>query len=199
MPVYVTGSASHSWWAMVILLLVAGMLFASLVFAYLYLWTVSPKVWPGSAAALPPPGYALAAAAALIGSSAAIAFASKSLRSARAGITGSGHGRVRVALLFALGLLPAALCIELYGHWQSGLRPSASGYAAAVYMLSVLQGQLVLVLVVMGAFTLARSWTSRLDAERRVTFDNTMLLWHYTVAQGLVALLLTHGFPRTLV
>ena len=198
-PVYVTGPASHSWWAMVTLLLVAGMLFASLVFAYLYLWTVSPRVWPGSADALPPLGYALAAASALIGSSAAVAFASRVLRGARAGIAGSGHGRVRAALLLALALLPAALGIELYGHWQSGLRPSTSGYAAAVYMLSVLQGQLVLVLVVMGAFTLARSWCGRLDGVRRVTFDNTMLLWHYAVAQGLVALLLTHGFPRTLV
>jgi cytochrome c oxidase subunit I+III len=64
--------------------------------------------------------------------------------------------------------------------------------------LVTLQGQLVLVVVIMGGYTLARSLSGLLDGARRVTFDNTMLLWHYTVAQGLVALALAHGFPRML-
>ena len=41
-----SGPASHSWWAMVVLILVAIALFGALVFSYLYLWTVSPQVWP---------------------------------------------------------------------------------------------------------------------------------------------------------
>src|SRR3546814_9830316 len=48
LPVYVTGPTSHSWWAMVVLLLVIGTIFVSLVFSYLYLWTVSPDVWPAA-------------------------------------------------------------------------------------------------------------------------------------------------------
>jgi cytochrome c oxidase subunit I+III len=48
------------------------------------------------------------------------------------------------------------------------------------------------------AYTLARSWRGRLDRARRVTFDNTRLLWHYLVAQGLVGLGLTHVIPRAL-
>ena len=35
-----------------------------------------------------------------------------------------------------------------------------------------------------------------LGPERRVTFENTMLFWYYTVAQGLIALALVHSFPR---
>ena len=50
----------------------------------------------------------------------------------------------------------------------------------------------------MAAYTLAGSLVGRIDAQRRVTFDNTMLLWHYTVAQGLIGILLVHGFPRLL-
>ena len=34
---------SHSWWAMVVLLLVCGALYLSYVFSYLYIWTVSPQ------------------------------------------------------------------------------------------------------------------------------------------------------------
>ena len=45
-PTYVSGPLSHSWWAMVVLLLVAGSLYLAYVFSYLYLWTVSPQVWP---------------------------------------------------------------------------------------------------------------------------------------------------------
>ena len=35
------GAASHSWWAMVVLILVAIAIYGALVFSYLYLWTVS--------------------------------------------------------------------------------------------------------------------------------------------------------------
>ena len=45
-------------------------------------------------------------------------------------------------------------------------------------------------------FTLARYVTGKLDAERRVTFENTALLTYYTAGQGLLGLLLIHGFPR---
>ncbi len=195
-PVYVTGPASHSWWAMVTLLLVSGMLFGSLVFSYLYLWTVSPRVWPAGGAGIPAPVFPLLAAALLALSSAAIAYASRALRTT-VGAGHRGHTMVRISLLAALPLLVAALGVELYGQWQAGLRPTASSYGAVVYTLSALQGQFVLVLLIMGGYTLARSWCGLLDGQRRATFDNTMLLWHYAVAQGLVALLLIHGFPRT--
>lgn len=52
-PVYVQGPESHSWWAVVVLLLVDGTAFACLIFTYLFLWTVSPEVWPTDMAALP--------------------------------------------------------------------------------------------------------------------------------------------------
>jgi len=63
-------------------------------------------------------------------------------------------------------------------------------------MAAALQGQFVAVLVIMGLYTVARSLRGLLDGRRRATFDNTMLLMHYTVAQGLVALAIIHGFPR---
>jgi cytochrome c oxidase subunit I+III len=47
----------------------------------------------------------------------------------------------------------------------------------------------------MAGYTLARSWAGLLDAERRVTFDSTRLMWHYTAAQGLIALAIMHA-PR---
>lgn len=192
LPVYVTGPLSHSWWAMVVLILVSAAMLACLVFSYLFLWTVSPAVWPAAGGALPALRYPLAAALLLVSSSGAIAYASRALK--RASHDG-GHWPVRCALLLAAPLLAAALGAEFYGHWQSGLRPTDSSYAAMVYTFVAVQGFFVAVMLVMGLYTLARSLCGRLNAERRATFDNTMLLWHYTVVQGLLALALVHGFP----
>ena len=53
-------------------------------------------------------------------------------------------------------------------------------------------------MLLMIAYTLARARSGLLHARRRVTFDNTRLLWHYTVAQGLAALAIVHVVPRWL-
>ena len=63
-------------------------------------------------------------------------------------------------------------------------------------MTSFLLLQLVLALIVMAGFAVARCLAGMLSHRRRVVFDNTALLWHYTVGQGLFGLLLVHGFPR---
>ncbi|PLU68992.1 cytochrome c oxidase subunit I, partial [Sinorhizobium medicae] len=45
LPTYMSGPTSHSWWAMVVLMFVAGSLYLAYVFSYLFLWVVSPEVW----------------------------------------------------------------------------------------------------------------------------------------------------------
>jgi cytochrome c oxidase subunit I+III len=50
----------------------------------------------------------------------------------------------------------------------------------------------------MACYTLARSLAGMLDGQRRLTMDNTMLFWTYVAAQGVVGLVLLHGFPRLL-
>ena len=87
-------------------------------------------------------------------------------------------------------------------RWTSGVigrrdyGADASSYGALIYVGAFLQLELVLPLIVMAGFVLARLLAGRLDGVRRVTFDNLALLWHYTVGQGLLGLLLLHGFPR---
>jgi cytochrome c oxidase subunit I+III len=50
----------------------------------------------------------------------------------------------------------------------------------------------------MGWFVLARSLAGLLDGIRRQTYDNTMLIWHYAVAQALVAIAIVQLAPRLL-
>ena len=188
-PTYVSGPLSHSWWAMVVFLLVAGSLFLSLVFSYLFLWTVSPQVWP-KPEQLPHSTWPFASALLLSASSGLIIVAGRTLP----------KRRDRAAFVAAIGLAVALLCgglgVEVLSHWRAGLRPEADAHAALVYMTSFLQLQLVLALVVMAGFAVARCLAGLLSHRRRVVFDNAALLWHYTVAQGLFGLLLVHGFPR---
>jgi cytochrome c oxidase subunit I+III len=188
LPVYVTGPQSHSWWAMFILLLVAASMFISLIFSYLYIWTVSPEVWPLRAGwGLPDPGWPIASALLLCGAAAATYFTGKFL---------SNRLLSRILLTVSAIALPAALLIETLGHLETGLRPSVSGYGALAYMFVVLQGQLVIAASIMLFYTVARSVAGRLNSARRLTYDNTALFVYYTVGQGLVSLLVIHGFPR---
>jgi len=187
LPIYMTGPVSHSWWAMMVLLFVAGALYLSYVFAYLYTWTVSPQVW--SAASLPALSTPLISGLLLATSSLVLLIAGRVL-----------DRRLPFTLLLATAAtaLVLSLGVEIAGHWHSGLRPADSSYAALVYTAAALQLELVLALLVMAAFVAARAIAGRLGRTWRVSFDNLSLLWHYTVAQGLLGLLLIHGFPRAI-
>jgi len=192
LPVYATGPESHSWWALITFILFSGSLYACMIFTYFFLWTVNPGEWPPPDVTPVSTGWGLAAAASYIASSGLVAVAGRALIS-----SGTGAGlQVSVALLTGLALLFGGLAIEIYGQWQSGLNPTAHSYGAVVYAFSALQGQYIGAVAIMGGYTVARAVSGRLDGVRRSTFDNTMLLWHYTVAQALVGLLVVHGFPR---
>ncbi len=184
LPVYASGPVSHAWWATVVLLLVMGSMFLSAVFAYLFLWTVSPEYWP-AADALPGLGMPALAAALFVASVPCAQYASKRLDRKRAS---------RIAIVAGLVTLLAAFALALRAH--GALSPAESGYGAAVYALLSLLGFYVAATATMQLYTLARSWYGLLDAARRVTFDNTRLMWLYTAAQGLLTLALLHGYPR---
>jgi cytochrome c oxidase subunit I+III len=192
LPVYQNGSSSHSWWAMVVLILVSGSIFGSLMFTYLFLWTVSPDVWPQQTETLPSLAWPLASAALLLTSGGCVAWAGRCIKPNKP----HRRAQLQLALLLGIALLVAAFLMDLYGQWQTGLRPTESAYAASVYGVVSLQGFFVAIIVFMGAYTIARSMFGLLHPERRVTFENTMLFWYYTVAQGLIGLALVHSFPR---
>jgi cytochrome c oxidase subunit I+III len=194
LPAYQTGPSSHSWWAMIVLMLVAGSLFLAYVFSYLYLWTVSPQVWPPIASpALPAIKWAVLSGLLLLLSILAYVGAGRALPR-----PGERNGTMLALLLLATACLVGGVAVDLYSHWEVGLRPTASSYAAIVYMSGILTGQVALAVTVMTLFTVARYAAGKLDSERRVSFDNTSLLGRYGAAQGLCALLLIHGFPQAI-
>jgi cytochrome c oxidase subunit I+III len=190
LPTYASGPISHSWWAMVVLLLVAGSLYLACVFSYLYLWTVSPQVWPRPET-LPAPLWPMLSGALLVASAVAGHAASRMVPAQQA----SRIGFV-VLIGFGISALIAAGAVEAFAHWRGGLRPDADAHAAMVAMMSFLQAQLVIPVFLWGCFVVVRLFAGHIDTRRRATVENLRLLWLYTAGQGLLGLLLVHGFPR---
>jgi len=182
-PAYVSGATSTSWWAMVVLMLVAASLFACALFSYLYLWVVAPAGWPARDA-LPPLRHALAGAALAVASSGAYGFANRRLS--------RGRGPV-IAMLGAIVLLVGAFLVQATAFL--GASPSASGYGAIVWSNLSVQGFELVAAVVLAGFAIARRFVHRLDAVRRNVFDNARIFWHYVVAQHLVGIAMLYGFP----
>src|SRR5690606_3204494 len=106
------------------------------------------------------------------------------------------RGALQFALGFGLLTLLGGFALALSVHLDSGLRPTDSGYGAALYGLLALQGLFVVAVAMMQLYTSARAAHGLISDERRVTFVNTRLFWLYTVGQGLLVLALLHGFPR---
>ncbi|MCL4766020.1 MAG: cytochrome c oxidase subunit I [Hyphomicrobiaceae bacterium] len=190
-PVYVTGPASHVWWAMAVLMLVAGTLFTCVVFSYFFLWLVNPA-WPPAGTELPHLGWPIAAGIAYAASSLVIAWSSRALTRAPRG----SPWRMRLPLLLAMPLYAAGAAVQLMAQWQAGVGPQDSGYGAMVYLFASLQLLFGGVLIIMACYTLVRSALGMQDGIRRGTFDATMLFWHYSVGQGIVALVVVSLFPR---
>ena len=191
LPVYASGPVSHSWWAMVVLMLVDATIFASLVFSYCYLWSVNPDSWPPAGTSLPEVIWPARAALMWLAAGGLCAAARRMLEGGRSAV-------LSAALLAGLVLLSGAYVAELGGLLDSGLEPDTHAYGAVVWTFAAWQGLHVCIVLLMTAYTLARLWRGLLHRGRRVTFDNTRLLWHYTVAQGLAAIVLVHVVPRWL-
>jgi cytochrome c oxidase subunit I+III len=189
LPVYVTGPDGHGWWAMVVLMLVAGSLYLAWIFAYLYLWTVSPEVWPEQAA-LPAWRWPGLSALLLIASVPISILARRSLAP-----PGQRNHLTPFWIALSAVLLVAALVVEGISQWQAGVNPAQSSHDAMVFMAVILSGQLTFAVVIMSGYVIARHYTGKLDRIRCATLENTQLLGYYTVAQALLGLLLIHGFP----
>ena len=180
---------SHAWWAVVILMLVAGSLYFAFVFSYLYLWTVAPQAWSERDGT---PCIGLA--------DRRRPHCSPSRLQAPmlpAACSPSSRLLCAVALLVALGSLGASLWVEFAAHWRGGSetgnkRVRGSGLpgigSATADRRSTRHH---------GSHTCSRaSPPERADDARRVTFDCLALLIYFAAGQGLLGLLLVHGFPQ---
>lgn len=188
LPDYMSGSRSHSWWAMVVLMLVDGSIFACLVFSFFYLWTVAPGIFPPAGIELPIVASSLLSAGAWCASAIAIVWGNKVLsRGSRA--------RLSAALSIAVILAWLACAANWHALSEPNLRPHEHGFGATSYTMLAWSALHATLLTLMAAFAIARNRAGRLDAVRRNVFDNTRIMWYFSAAQAIVALAVMHA-PR---
>ena len=187
LPVGARGAASHSWWAMMILLCVDATVFAALVFAHVHV-SMAAEVCPPPGASLPAWGWPVAAAAALLAGSALMLMARRCLARDRQVL-------VWLALLLAMGCVVAATGFDGWGHRLADLQPTANAWSATVAAMLAWQAFHVAVLLIMGGYVCARSWSGKLKPDACSSLDNTAIFWHYVTVQGLAAMGIVYLMP----
>ncbi|HYD87178.1 MAG TPA: cbb3-type cytochrome c oxidase subunit I [Vitreimonas sp.] len=182
-PTYSSGPRSHSWWAMIVLLTVTGMIFAMMCFSYIFIWSSQAAHWPA-----PPPLSALWACGAL--ASVALGCAVFGVRLYRS---------TPVGAMALVGVAVIALAAELWistASWRGGgLTPELNSHDALIAMFLAWDMVFATISTLMALYLVARWWAGLLVRERPATMESVGLFTAYAAAQALLALLLTRAFP----
>jgi cytochrome c oxidase subunit I+III len=188
LPTQAASRDSPGWWGTVIFLLVDASLYASLVFAYFYLWLDAPA-WPPPGHALAPLGIPVLGLALLMGSGGA-------LRWARARNVRAAPDNGRHALVLAAVLLAGFLCTQVLFLGAPVEPPQSHAYASLIHVLIAYQALHAVIVLAMAAFVWCRSRRGLIDAARPRDLQITSLFWRYTNGLWLVGFILVHAFPR---
>ncbi|WP_126173572.1 cbb3-type cytochrome c oxidase subunit I [Altericroceibacterium xinjiangense] len=186
-PVAITGPKGHGWWALNVLMVVLGMIAFMAVFAYLYLYGINPEVW------IDPPS--LGETALIVGANGvalACTWIGRWILKRRAG--GYAHDAPWVFQAIAAVILAGSLYLDMTGWQDIGLRPTESGMGAIVFMLMVLQGQVVIISLIMAAYLGFREARGLLTTPTNVTMDIVARFIAYSAIQGTALTLLPRLF-----
>src|SRR5690606_10800151 len=188
LPVQYACRNAPGWWALVASLLIDGSLFASLAFAYFYLWLGTDAWPPGGMHAGAGPAAWTALVLLAVCWAAAVA-AAPMLR--RAG------GR---ALAWPMGLAALAGAAFLWLQWRAVAAgtgaPGEHAYASVVWTLAGFHAVHVVVAIIVGLYVAARGWRGYVGVERPLEQRIAAALWTYVAAQGTVAWGVIHLFPE---
>jgi cytochrome c oxidase subunit I+III len=189
LPLYGNGSTSVGSWAMMVLLVADAAVIASFVFAYLFLWSTQPPLWPPEKSQLPTlPGAGITAAFV----AGAYVMFEASDRLVRRGARGGAGLTLVVSAVLAAGALAAGW------RWLDGMgiEPTRHSYGATTWALLGYAALHVAMGGVMAAWCLARLGAGMMDAWRCLTLRVCLLWWRFTTPAALLTLLLVAGFPH---
>jgi cytochrome c oxidase subunit I+III len=186
-PLYLSGPQSVGWWAMCITMLALLTAFVSLVFGYLFFWTVRPDFLP------PPPAGPGVLWPAAGGALVLIAWALTLL--AR-----RWNRDDRAPAFYAGALLAGAIAVAggaalAAGPWLTGLDPTSHVYPATVWVLVAWTAVQVGLGALMLLYCVARRLAGRMTARHDIDIANVALYWHFTALTAAVTVGVIAGFP----
>lgn len=171
---------SLAWWGMVMFVLTEALLFANLIFAYLYVRARSTSEWPPDG--VRPPELALPAVltVVLVASSVPAQLAGREAHAGR-------WRRVPVLLLAtgASGLVFLGLQAVEYARTSEHLTPRTNAYGSLQYTITGFHGAHVALGVGLLLWAAARCWRR---PPRPAVVESVVLYWHFVDAVWLVIL-----------
>ncbi|WP_082490718.1 cytochrome c oxidase subunit I [Aureimonas sp. Leaf454] len=187
LPLYRSGPASVSWWAMFITMTGDATAFFSLVFGYFFFFTIH--------ADFPPPG---AVGPGLLWPLVALALFLAAWIASAVALRANRIGRVRLARILlggaGLGSLAAGAAL-LWGPYVTGLEPSTHAYPAIVWTLAIWTAVHAAVGALMLFYCLARSLAGRLTPVHDLDLSNVALYWHFMALTAVVTVATIALFP----
>ncbi|KAB0265565.1 cytochrome c oxidase subunit I [Microvirga brassicacearum] len=189
LPLYSNDSQSVGWWGMVVLLISDAAVVASFAFAYLFLWTARPAIWPPAGLQLP--GFLEPA---LISAAVAVAWVLFEV----ADRLNQRDRRLATSFCFIVSVVLAGGAIVIGWSWLHGLGIEATrhSYGAAVWTLL---GTMALHLAIgagMALWCLLRLGLGMIDSWRCLTLRICLLWWRFTAPVTALVLLMIAGFPH---
>ena len=187
-PISITGPRSHGWWALNTLMVVVAMIGFMALFAYLYLYGINPEVWSA-----PPP---LGQTAIIVGLEALAFLGAWGGRKVLAMRHGKHPGDLPWMIeVAAVALLLGALWLDVSGWQATGLGPTMNGMGATVFMLAVLQAQVLTVATVMVIYLAMREARGIMTTPTNVTMDSVGRFVAFCALQGMIFTLVPRVFP----
>ena len=180
-------SLTPGWWGTLFALLADGTLFISLLFAYYYLWAVSPQ-WPPAAYREISLGLPTAAFAVLMVAGLAAFLAQVSIHALR-----NGRAQALYATAALLGVL--FIVLQVLTLQDSPVLAKEHAYGALIHTISGFQIVHVAIAIVMALFALLRVRHGYLHRSRPGEGKVVSLFWQYTMLQWLLGFATIHGFP----
>ncbi|WP_414476024.1 cytochrome c oxidase subunit I [Microvirga sp. M2] len=189
LPLYTNGSESVGWWGMIVLLISDAAVIASFAFAYLFLWTARPAIWPPDGSQMPgflTPGLIAGAVAA-----AWVLFEAADRLNQR-------DRRLATGLCLIASAALAMGAVAMGWAWLQGLGIDSTrhAYGAAVWTLLGTMGLHVLSGAGMALWSVARLSLGMIDSWRCLTLRICLVWWRLTAPVTGLALFLVAGFPH---
>ena len=189
LPMMTTGPGSIGWWGMMYLLGILGMVYAVMLFSYMYIRLLADQ-WPLDGLPMPTFGVISLAAVALLGMTASV-FVSRRL--ARAGRTTTA----RMALLGGAALALGVIAIQIYELVSAGFAPQTNAYGTVFFVAHYLQMTTTFVASALLTAASVRIWKvgSSLSEHQELQLHITSLYVYFVTVAGLLTFAVVYVLP----
>ncbi len=177
-PVGLSGGRTTGFWGMVMLIFTEAMLFAVLLFSYLYLRFQDSPVWPPPG--IPKPDLFLVSIMTPI-----LLLSSGPMHWADTGIRQGNVWRLRLGLFvtFLMGSTFLALqVVEYHTILTEEFTPRTHAYGSLFFTITGFHGAHVAGGLLMNLWLQVYAWRGRFTAHRHLAVENVALYWHFVDA-----------------